>query len=136
LIRAGHSSRGALPSVCVCVIVKSRKWGGPAPLGAVALRKKSPPYLTVHSRSKGLTDNFTPTKRTKNNIYSDRATNATYAVQKCLVYYGAVYTLILHCNCSLLTQFWEGGEGGGMEGGSQSYLRLFVSYSLRLCSIL
>ena len=26
--------------VCVCAIVKSRKWGGPGPLGAVALRKK------------------------------------------------------------------------------------------------
>jgi hypothetical protein len=38
---AGHSSRGALPSVvCLSVIVNPWQWGGLGPLGAVAPRKK------------------------------------------------------------------------------------------------
>ena len=41
LRRAGHSSRGVLPSVvCPSVIVEHRHGGGPAPLGAVAPLKK------------------------------------------------------------------------------------------------
>jgi len=44
------------------------------------------------------------------------------------------YTL-LYCIATVLFLHCWGGEWG-MESGSQSYLRLFVSYSLRLCSIL
>ena len=37
LRRADHSSRGIPPCVmCLSVIVKSRQWGGPGPLGTVA----------------------------------------------------------------------------------------------------
>jgi len=41
LRRADHSSRGVLPIVvCLSVISKPQKWGGPGPLGAVAPWKK------------------------------------------------------------------------------------------------
>jgi hypothetical protein len=41
LCRGDHSSSGVLANVvCLGVILKSRQWGGPGPLGAVMLRKK------------------------------------------------------------------------------------------------
>jgi hypothetical protein len=40
--RADHSSRGVLPSVmCLSVIVKLRKCGGPGPLGGGSVAPKS-----------------------------------------------------------------------------------------------
>ena len=51
LRRADHSSSGNLPSVvCLSVIVKLRKWGGPGPLGAVVpWTKKEACRLRNHS---------------------------------------------------------------------------------------
>ena len=57
-------------------------------------------------------------------MYLDHATKATYAVKKCLLLCGSIHPYIA------LQQFPSYTLGGcGMEGGSQSYLRLFVSYS-------
>ena len=92
----------------------------------------------VYSRSKRVTDNFTPPPKKKElkitYTWTTQLKPLTQYRTYSLVYCGAVYTLILHCNSSLLIQLR--GWAGGMRGGSQSYLRLFVSYSMRLCSIL
>jgi hypothetical protein len=87
LRRADHSSRGVLPSmVCLSVIVKSRKWGGPSPLGAVATLGDNNSYyylFTAIGFSPGGSSPYTSAHYTNGhiNIHKNNNTKQTTQLQ-------------------------------------------------------